>query len=187
MTNFKLVLIIYFISIAIYGCAEIFLQLRFSNWKFKKADKDAMIIMVPFYLSIYLAPVENIVVRTKLFPSFIILGSFLLFLGLGLRITGLLTIKNNFSMLIEADDSNRLVRSGIYKYIRHPLYLAILIISLSGSIIFSCIFNWIIVVLTFLGVLSRIKKEEIFLSKQYPDYEDYKNKTKKLIPFVFLI
>jgi protein-S-isoprenylcysteine O-methyltransferase Ste14 len=113
------------------------------------------------------------------------MGSSFLIFGVILRILGLLTIKNNFSMKIEADSSNCLVQSGIYKYIRHPLYLAILIISLSGSIIFSCIFNWIIVALTFLGVLSRIKKEELFLSKQYPDYEDYKNKTKKLIPFVF--
>jgi protein-S-isoprenylcysteine O-methyltransferase Ste14 len=103
-----------------------------------------MIIMVPFYLSIYLAPVGNILLRTKLFPFFIILGSFFLFFGVILRIVGPLTIKNKFSMKIEAD-SNCLVQSGIYKYIRHPLYLAVLIISLSGSIIFSCRFNWIIV------------------------------------------
>jgi protein-S-isoprenylcysteine O-methyltransferase Ste14 len=123
--------------------------------------------------------------RTKLFPVFIILGSSFLILGIILRILGLLTIKNNFSTRVEADNTNYLVQSGIYKNIRHPLYLAILIISSSGSIIFSCVFNWIIVALTFLGVLYRIKKEELFLSKQYPDYGDYKNKTKKLIPFVF--
>lgn len=185
MINFKLVLIVYFLSIAIYGCAEIFLQLRFSNWKFKNADKGAIIIMVPFYLSIYLAPVENVLSEIRLFQVSVILGFVVLFFGVILRIIGLITIKNNFSMAIEADKSNRLVLSGIYKYIRHPLYLAILIISSSGSIMFACRFNWILVAFTLLGVLSQIKKEEQFLCKQYPDYEEYKKVTKKLIPFVF--
>ncbi|HUX57492.1 MAG TPA: hypothetical protein VMV77_10990 [Bacteroidales bacterium] len=53
------------------------------------------------------------------------------------------------------------------------------------TIIFSCLFMWIFVLLTLIGILSRIKKEESFLAQQYEEYAGYKKRTKKLLPLIY--
>lgn len=185
MGKVNLIMLIYFVIIAAYGITEIILQLKFSNWKFRKTDKGLMSILIPFYLSIYMPPAEHFVMKHKLYYVLIIIGFILLITGILLRICSFLTLKRNFSLAIEADRSNKLVVNGIYSHIRHPLYLASLITSLAGSIIFSCILTWIFVFSTLVAIILRIKKEEIFLTTVYPEYEEYKNRTYKLLPFFY--
>jgi len=59
------------------------------------------------------------------------------------------------------------------------------LISISGSLIFSCVFNWVLVLLTFVFILRRIKKEEEYLILRYPEYKNYMKKTFRMVPFVF--
>jgi protein-S-isoprenylcysteine O-methyltransferase Ste14 len=185
MSKINFIILIYFLSLAVYGIAEILLQLRFSKWKFKKTDKGLLSIMIPFYLSIYLAPLENVLMQYKLLSILIITGFLILLIGVLLRISSLLTLKHNFSLVIESENTDSLIVTGLYKYIRHPLYLAVLLISFSGCIIFSCIITWIFVILTLIGIVKRIKKEEDFLILKYIEYREYMKKTFKLIPFVY--
>jgi protein-S-isoprenylcysteine O-methyltransferase Ste14 len=186
MDNTSIVLIIYFMVIASYGIAEMTLQLWFSKWKFKKTrDKGLILIMVPFYLVIYLAPVENIIFKNKLYVVLITIGFLILILGVSLRIISLLKLRENFSVIVESGDKNSLIVDGIYKHVRHPLYLATLLIALAGCVIFACIIAWIFFVLTLASILRRIKIEETFLISRFPEYPDYMKKTYKLIPFVY--
>lgn len=185
ITNSKIILI-YFILIAIYGIMEMFLQLLFSKWKFRKSrDKGLILIMVPFYLSIYLAPIEHILIKNNLHFILIAVGFTILILGIILRILALLKLRENFSMVVESSDKNSLVVNGMYKYIRHPLYMASLFIAVSGCILFTCIITWIFFILTLISILKRIKIEETFLISRFAEYGDYMKKTYKLIPFLY--
>lgn len=76
--------------------------------------------MVPFYLSIYLAPIEHILIKNNLHFILIAVGFTILILGIILRILALLKLRENFSMVVESSDKNSLVVNGMYKYIRHP-------------------------------------------------------------------
>jgi protein-S-isoprenylcysteine O-methyltransferase Ste14 len=185
MNKTNMIILIYFLSIAVYGIAEIILQLWFSKWKFNRIDKSLIPIMIPFYLSIYLAPVENILVQKNLSYILIMTGFSILLVGVIIRISSLLTLKQNFSLAIESDTTNFIVAKGLYKYIRHPLYLAVLVISMSGCIIFSCIIIWIFVILTLIGVIRRIKEEEALLILNHKEYKEYMKKTFKLVPFIY--
>jgi protein-S-isoprenylcysteine O-methyltransferase Ste14 len=179
------ILMIYFISLGIYGIAEIFLQLRYSQWKTRSRDRSYLLIMVPFFLVLYLSPVEYLQFGYPLHRFPVFLGFLVLLTGVAVRIAAMVTLRRNFSVAIKQSDQNQLVVNGIYRYIRHPLYLALLIISCSGCIVFICRLAWILVVVLLAGILVRIRKEESLLEKQYPGYAEYRGKSRKLLPFIF--
>jgi protein-S-isoprenylcysteine O-methyltransferase Ste14 len=185
MNKANLIVLIYFLTIAAYGITEILLQLKFSNWKFSKTDKKLIPVLVPFYLSIYLPPAEHLFLKNQLSSSCIIIGFSIVIIGISLRLLSLITLNSKFSISITPNQSKNLVVNGIYRYIRHPLYLASLLMSFAGCIIFSCVVMWIFPLITLIAVIYRIKEEEVALTKEYPEYIEYKNKTYKLIPFIY--
>jgi protein-S-isoprenylcysteine O-methyltransferase Ste14 len=78
-----------------------------------------------------------------------------------------------------------LVTSGPYRYMRHPIYAAALLFAWAGIFGNPSILNALFGVLLFAGAFGRILCEEHLVRTRYPEYEQYADKTKRLIPFVF--
>lgn len=89
------------------------------------------------------------------------------------------------SIAIESD--HRLVKDGMYKYIRNPIYLGSIILMLGYCISLSGILSAIITVLYSLAFyIKRIKDEEKMLSGHFQEeYIEYMKKTKRLIPYIY--
>lgn len=81
------------------------------------------------------------------------------------------------------NDIKEIINSGIYKYSRNHIYLAIIILNIGLSLIFNSL--WILVDTLIIAILLNhflIKKEEVFLENEFGDlYLEYKNKVKKWI------
>ena len=78
---------------------------------------------------------------------------------------------------------NKLVTSGIFKYSRNPIYLAMLMVVLSTSIFYLNIFS-ILTPFLFIFWINKfqIKREEAFLTEKFgKEYLSYKNKTRRWI------
>ena len=78
---------------------------------------------------------------------------------------------------------NKLITSGIYKYSRNPMYLGLLMIVISSSILYLNIYS-VITPFLFYWWINRfqIKREEIFLSEKFgKEYLSYKTKTRRWI------
>jgi protein-S-isoprenylcysteine O-methyltransferase Ste14 len=178
-------IITYYMAVAGYGVVEMLFQLKISAWKPSKKDQSFLLIMIPFYLAVYLPPGEYLLLKPTLYLTMQIAGFIILLAGVILRLISLAVLKNSFSVSISATSDSSLVVTGPYKYIRHPLYLATIIISVSGSVVFSSLFTWIFVLLTITGIVIRIRKEEAFLNDRYREYADYQRRTWKLIPFTY--
>jgi protein-S-isoprenylcysteine O-methyltransferase Ste14 len=96
----------------------------------------------------------------------------------------LLRIKGKGSPHPKFNPTNKIVKIGPYKYLKHPIYLAFFMIFSSISIIKG---NYLLLLLVFLyGVLVNfviIPKEEINCSKKFgEEYEDYYKNTGRLLP-----
>ena len=79
----------------------------------------------------------------------------------------------------------KLVTTGAYRLVRHPIYFAVLIVALGFSLVTG---SWLR--LAFTGVLfvffdMKARREERWLQEQYPTYTAYKSRTKKLIPWIY--
>lgn len=79
-----------------------------------------------------------------------------------------------------------LVTSGPYKYWRHPIYAAIIYFAWTGAISNSiAAITAILATVITLGLFVRMIAEEKLVAEQYPEYEAYAAKTKRIIPFIF--
>lgn len=85
----------------------------------------------------------------------------------------------------EIAEGSTLVTSGIYKYIRHPMYLGLILISLSLVFDFFTLTRLLLFFLLFINQNLKLEYEEKLLEKYFKDYEKYKKGTKKLIPFIY--
>ena len=78
-----------------------------------------------------------------------------------------------------------LVTSGPYRFLRHPIYGAVLLFIFSAVASNISIPNAGLALLGTLGALIRIFLEESLLRREYPEYAAYSKRVNRLIPFVF--
>ncbi|MFX0167325.1 MAG: methyltransferase family protein [Promethearchaeota archaeon] len=85
------------------------------------------------------------------------------------------------------EEDHQLITHGVYNYIRNPMYSGTLIATIGFCLVFRCIITLIVMFLYyFLIFRMRIKEEERILVEKFgKEFQEYKNRTKKLIPFLY--
>lgn len=121
------------------------------------------------------------------FPFVSYSGFFIIFIGIIIHWVGILTLKEQWTTVVVVSDNHKLVESGIYKFIRHPIYAAILLELLGFGIALANLMSIIILLVPNLVSLTyRIYVEEKLLEKHFGnDYTSYEHRTKRLIPGIF--
>jgi protein-S-isoprenylcysteine O-methyltransferase Ste14 len=113
------------------------------------------------------------------------IGLLLFSIAVIVRVAGLKSLGNYFSAYVVLQPSHRLVRKGIYRKIRHPLYLSLLLAPPGVALIFASFLVLPVSFLALLFVRDRIREEECLLASHFgPEFEDYRRNSWKLIPFV---
>lgn len=77
-----------------------------------------------------------------------------------------------------------IVTSGPYRYVRHPIYAAVLYFTWGGVLSHFSIVNLALGICAVAGAGLRIAAEEKLLVERYPEYNEYANRTKRIIPFL---
>jgi len=107
------------------------------------------------------------------------------FLGGGF---GLYTLKcntlSNFNITPEIKENASLITTGAYRYIRHPMYFSVLVMMLGVVVSKPTLLSLFIYVLLVVTLFLKAHKEEMLWVEQSSEYGNYRQKTKKIIPFV---
>lgn len=105
--------------------------------------------------------------------------------GFGLFVTTLL--QNRFaSRVIEIQDEQRVIDTGVYAVVRHPLYTAAILMFTASPVVLGSWWAVLPMGLYVIGIVLRIRNEEKLLGKELPGYTDYMQKVRyRLIPFVW--
>ena len=106
-------------------------------------------------------------------------------LGLLTAVAARIQLGSNWSDIEEGKiaDRHAVVSSGIYRYIRHPIYTGDILLLLGLEL---CLNSWLVLGLALLvpAVAVQAIKEEQKLVDALPDYASYIRRTKRFIPFL---
>ena len=90
------------------------------------------------------------------------------------------------SRTIEVQEDQKVIDTGLYGVVRHPMYLATVILFLSMPLILGSVISFLIMLLYIPIIAKRIRNEEQVLEEGLPGYPEYKEKVKyRLIPFLW--
>jgi len=95
------------------------------------------------------------------------------------------TLAGNWSRAVAFKKDHELITTGLYHYVRHPIYTGILLMVLGSALSVGTPSAGIGFVVIVLGLWFKLRAEEELLAKHFPkDYPAYKNRTKALIPYI---
>jgi len=115
-----------------------------------------------------------------------IAGLSLFILGLSIAIVATFTLKRFYSSTLVTRADHQLITHGIYRFVRHPIYLGVLIAIMGVPVYAPSLYGFLILSLLIPFILFRIKMEEELLTEFFGDeYRAYRKTTKKLIPFLY--
>ena len=175
------------IMVMVYGFLEIAIGRRNRGGAPRKKVRDATFytVTVPSMVALYGAVLEATLKNHTIPGPWFIIGGLVLLGGIVLRISALLQLGSAFSTKVETDEGQKLYTKGIYRTIRHPLYLATLLQVAGTGVMLHSMFALVLLPFCVAGIIIRIRKEERFMAKEFPEYGDYREKTKRLIPGVY--
>lgn len=176
----------------LYGLFEVFMNLRQrSKGKVTSTrDKGSLwllygLITLGYALSFSIGATK----MGRVYPwnTFFELGMLLMVIGLTVRIHSILTLKQFFTYSVSKVENQKIIGTGLYKFIRHPGYLGQLIIFFGISTSISNLLSiFVMMVLVTVGYVYRIRVEERFMVEELgEDYVNYQARTKRIIPKIY--
>ena len=119
-------------------------------------------------------------------PRYAVIIGAVLFLIAYILYAEVLRENTYLSRTIEVQENQKVIDTGLYGIVRHPMYSATLILFLSMPIVLASIYAFIVFLAYPFIIAKRIKSEEAFLEKELQGYKEYKQKVKyRLIPFIW--
>jgi protein-S-isoprenylcysteine O-methyltransferase Ste14 len=185
MITFIIIWSIWFIS-------ELLLNIFFRSAKNDKDGQDKG-SMRSIWITIGIA--NNLGIIISIFFKFPIskliiipfMGLFLITAGMIFRFIAVWSLGKFFTVNVTIQENHKIIKNGVYKFIRHPSYLGSLVSFIGFGISLN---NWIsltmIVIPITIAFINRIKIEEKLLLKQFEaDYSEYMKKTYRLLPKIY--
>jgi len=99
-----------------------------------------------------------------------------------IRFLGVKELGANYYYHKNYEPYKKLIKSGIYSVVRHPLYLSGAIVAIASPLFFGVVFSWFFTVFYILLLLVRIKNEEKLMLEKLRGYAAYK----KQVPYNFI-
>ena len=119
-------------------------------------------------------------------PNSIVIISSILFIISYILYAEVLRENTYLSRTIKVQENQKVVDTGFYSIVRHPMYSVTIILFLTMPLILGSIISFIIFLIYPFIICKRIKNEEILLEKELKGYAEYKKKVRyRLIPFIW--
>ena len=119
-------------------------------------------------------------------PTIIIIIASVIFLLAYIMYAEVLRENEYLSRTVEVSENQKVVDSGLYGIVRHPMYTSTIFLFLSMPLVLDSIFSFVVMLVYPIIIIFRIRNEEKVLENELIGYEEYKENVKyKLIPYLW--
>jgi protein-S-isoprenylcysteine O-methyltransferase Ste14 len=114
-------------------------------------------------------------------------GLALYLLGGAVRLIPVFELKNRFSAFVAVQEGHQLKTDGMYRLVRHPSYVGLLIATTGWCLVFRSSIGLLLTLGMLVPIIGRIRAEERFLHEEFgEEYAAYCTQTRwRLLPFVY--
>jgi protein-S-isoprenylcysteine O-methyltransferase Ste14 len=142
--------------------------------------KSKILVLIQFStIFLMLVPFGGSVQNLYLGLSFTIPGTVIGLLALFTHPIG------NFNIRPDIKENCTLIRHGIYKVIRHPMYASVLLSMLGVAVMYANLYVSILYLILLINMLTKMFYEESLWKCKDGEYEQYSQNTFRLIPHIF--
>ena len=157
------------------------------NAKEKEHEQKQVILFSGLmFLSGFIIAGLNYKYNWIIIPNYVVIISSIVFIIAYILYAEVLRENAYLSRTIEVKENQKVVDTGLYGIVRHPMYGATIILFLSMPLILGSIISFVIFLIYPFIIAKRIKNEEEVLERELVGYIEYKKKVKyKVIPFIW--
>ena len=119
-------------------------------------------------------------------PQGVAIGASAIFLAGYILYAEVLRENAYLSRTVQVQENQKVIDTGLYGIVRHPMYFATLLLFLSMPLVLGSIYSFLIFLVYPFIIAKRIRGEEEFLEKELDSYREYKQKVRyRMIPFIW--
>ena len=152
----------------------------------EKEQKQVIIYSILMFVAGFITSGLNYRYHLFVLPNFVVIIASIIFILSYILYAEVLRENKYLSRTIEVQEEQKVIDTGLYGIVRHPMYAITILMFLSMPLILGSLISFIIFWIYPFIMVKRIKNEEEVLEKALDGYIDYKKKVKyKLIPFIW--
>ena len=152
----------------------------------EKEQKEVILFSGIMFLTGFILSGLNYRYNWLQIPNIVVIISSCLFVIAYILYAEVLRENTYLSRTIKVQKNQKVIDTGLYGIVRHPMYSVTLLLFLTMPLILGSLFSVIIFLAYPFIIAKRIKNEEEVLEKELKGYKEYKKKVKyRLIPFIW--
>ena len=162
------------------------LEKRLNAKEKEKEQKKVILYSGLMFLSGFIIAGLNYKYSWLMIPNIVVIISSIIFILAYIIYAEVLRENEYLSRTIEVQENQKVIDTGLYGIVRHPMYGATILLFLTMPLILGSIISFVIFLIYPFIISKRIKNEEEVLERELVGYTEYKNKVKyKMIPFIW--
>jgi protein-S-isoprenylcysteine O-methyltransferase Ste14 len=113
------------------------------------------------------------------------IGCSFFILGTVIALIAAINLGKNLTPLPKPKENVVLIQRGLYRFVRHPIYFGVIVLSIGWGLIQQSTLVWLYVLMIAIFFDIKSRKEERWLVERFSTYADYQGRVRKLIPWVY--
>lgn len=162
------------------------LKRRLNTKENEHSQKIVILLSGIMFISAFVVAGLNFRFKWITLPTWSVWISTFIFLSAYLMYAEVLRENTYLSRTVKVEENQKVINTGLYGIVRHPMYSSTLFLFLSIGLILGSPISFVISLFYIPIISMRIKNEETVLEKKLQGYRDYKSHVKyKVIPFIW--
>jgi protein-S-isoprenylcysteine O-methyltransferase Ste14 len=136
-------------------------------------------------IALFFGPKDIFGLPTMLNQTLWWIGQILFYSGIVITIWAAILLGPNLTPLPKPKPSGEFIQSGLYRFVRHPIYFGVILVCFGWASIEQNLYTLVLAIILLIFFDLKSRQEEIWLTEKFSEYDVYKQNTKKLIPFLY--